>query len=274
MSNTYLVNGQPATTVPIADRGLAYGQGVFETILVAAGQPALINDHYDRLIQGCQRLNIPTANLLDALRRDISSLDLPTADSVLKVTITCGSGGRGYLTPEEVSLTRILSLSSVPAYPDNPQQGVSVHWCRTQLAVQPLLSGIKHLNRLEQVLARDEWRHTNCREGLVCDTRGFVIEGTMSNLFWVQDGVLYTPDLTGSGIEGVMRRQVLAQAAKWAIEVRIGSFTPEEVRAADELFLCNSLNGIWPIVQLGQEKFKLGELTARLQSLQLQRTVQ
>ncbi len=274
MSNICLVNGQPATTIPVTDRGLAYGQGVFETILVSGGQPALLNDHFDRLIAGCQRLKIPSTGLLDALRQDLNCLDLPDEDAVLKITVTCGSGGRGYLTPEDAFPTRILALSPVPVYPDKPQQGVSVHWCQTQLALQPLLSGIKHLNRLEQVLAREEWREIPCREGLVCDTRGFVIEGTMSNLFWLNDGTLHTPDLSECGIEGVMRRQVIAQATDWGVEICIGNYTQQQVMAADELFLCNSLNGIWPILKLGTKKFKLGEFTDRLQSLQLQRKVQ
>ncbi|WP_417532603.1 aminodeoxychorismate lyase [Marinobacterium stanieri] len=273
MSTSTLINGLPASTIPVSDRGLAYGQGLFETILVSAGQPALLHAHFDRLLQGCQRLGIPDQGLIDALQADIAELSLPTGDAVLKLIVTAGSGGRGYLTPNPANPSRIVTLSPMPAYPDQPEMGIDVCWCETRLAVQPALSGIKHLNRLEQVLAREEWRHTSCREGLVSDTRGFVIEGTMSNLFFVSEGCLHTPDLSGSGINGIMRRQIIAQADAWGVQVHIGDYCPEQVMAADELFLCNSLNGIWPITNLGEHEYPLGHMTLRLQSLQLQRKV-
>ncbi|WP_209287831.1 aminodeoxychorismate lyase [Marinobacterium alkalitolerans] len=271
MQNQCLVNGQPATTVSITDRGLAYGQGVFETILVYQGIPCLLDAHLTRLEQGCARLNIPAAGLRQQLLEDLQVLKRPSDSAVLKITVTCGSGGRGYATPETPAPTRILNLSPLPDYSDNPDQGINVRWCETRLVCQPALSGIKHLNRLEQVLARSEWHDPRIREGLVCDTRGYVVEGTMSNLFMVSGSVLHTPDLSQAGIDGIMRNEIIRAARQAGLKVEVGQYSPQQVEAASELFLCNSLIGIWPIIRLEDLTFNLGDTTRYLQSLQLQR---
>lgn len=271
MKIQHLVNGQPGSGISVSDRGLAYGQGVFETILVAKGRVCLLDAHLARLLLGCERIGIPVAGLETALRQDLDRVELPSGDAALKVIVTCGAGGRGYVTPDQPCLSRIVMLSPMPDYSDQPHKGVRVRWCTTTVAVQPALSGIKHLNRLEQVLARAEWSDPGVREGLVCDTRGCVIEGTMSNLFFVRDGVLHTPDLSGAGIDGVMRREVIEAAQKKGIPVSIGDYQPMQVLEADELFLTNSLIGIWPVTQLDGNMFPPGRIALELQAMQLQR---
>ncbi|GGB92911.1 hypothetical protein GCM10011352_18730 [Marinobacterium zhoushanense] len=139
--------------------------------------------------------------------------------------------------------------------------------CQTRLAQQPLLAGIKHLNRLEQVLARAEWNDPGIREGVVCDTGGTLIEGTMSNLFFVLDGVLCTPELTQCGVAGILRRWVL-EAEECAGEcVQVGRFSPQQLSQADEIFLCNSLIGIWPVIEYEGVELGIGKRTLALQSL-------
>jgi len=273
MKIQHLVNGQPGSDISILDRGLAYGQGVFETLLIAQGVICLLDAHLARLLSGCERLGIPASALETELRQDLSMLQLPATDAALKIVVTCGSGGRGYAIPEQPHLNRILILGPMPDYADQPHLGVRTRWCTTQVAVQPALSGIKHLNRLEQVLARREWNDPGIREGLVCDTRGCVIEGTMSNLFFVHEGTLHTPDLSGAGIDGIMRRQVMKAAQEQGVPVQTGDYCPEQILAASELFLTNSLIGIWPVTRLDDSLFPVGEMTLALQSMQLQRKV-
>ncbi|MBR9883863.1 MAG: aminodeoxychorismate lyase [Oceanospirillales bacterium] len=265
MASTIFINGQPGDSVSTSDRGLAYGQGVFETILIRSGRALFWEWHMERLEEGCRRLAIPCDGLLQQLENELPEL---SPDGVLKIVVTRGAGGRGYAVTEPLEPTRIIQLSDLPTWPDNPlQAGIRVRRCRTVLAQQPLLAGIKHLNRLEQVLARAEWADTSIREGLVCDTAGNLIEGTMSNVFFVRDGVLCTPDLSQAGVAGVLRRWVIDMARKNGWPVRVGSFQFDDIESADEVFLCNSIIGIWPVVQFEDVCFTIGERSRTLQSL-------
>jgi len=266
-----LINGRPATQIDIMDRALAYGHGLFETLPIIHGQPVFYPAHLQRLLRGCERLGIPHASLSEQIQADLDCLVLPDTPAVLKIILTCGSGGRGYLAPASSSPVRILLLMPAPEYPDNPEQGVQVRWCKTRLARQPLLAGIKHLNRLEQVLARNEWQDPAVREGLVCDTSGWVIEGTMSNLCFIKDRRFCTPLLDQSGVEGVVRNQLLEIARTLGLETEQGRYRPEQVESADELLLCNSLIGIWPIIRLGECRYEPGPWTRQLQAALQQR---
>lgn len=268
-----LINGQVSSHIGISDRALAYGHGVFETFLVIDGAPVLYSAHLDRLLLGCKRLGIPTRELKTLLQQDLQKLKFPAGRSVLKLIVSSGAGGRGYLTPEPAMPVRILMLTDMPEYQGTPDQGIRARWCQTRLACQPLLSGIKHLNRLEQVLARNEWRDPDIREGLVCDTRGFVVEGTMSNLCFIRDQRFCTPALEQSGVSGIIRNLLLQLAPEQGLRVEIDNYTPLDVESADELFVCNSLIGIWPIIQLGERSYAHGRYTHHLQSALNQRMV-
>lgn len=261
-----LINGHPADCVSVTDRALAYGHGLFETLPVYDGHPVFLTDHLRRLLQGCARLGIPLDHLTDQLKQDFKQLELPQGAAVLKIIVTCGSGGRGYLTPDSAQPSRILMLSPMPLYPDRPEEGVCVRWCQTRLACQSALSGIKHLNRLEQVLARNEWNDPAIREGLVLDSDGHVIEGTMSNLCFIRNGLFCTPSLDQAGVEGIIRNQLLSLAPKLGLTVEIGHFSIDDVQTADELMVCNSLIGIWPITRLGQHAYTVGPYTRQLMS--------
>lgn len=268
-----LVNGRPATQIDVTDRALAYGHGLFETLLVLNGKPVFYPAHLQRLLHGCERLGIPVAGLAQQLEADLECMKLPHTPAVLKLILTCGSGGRGYLTPDPASPVRVLMLTPMPTYPDQPELGVQVRWCSTRLGRQPLLAGIKHLNRIEQVLARNEWTDPAVREGIVCDTDGWVIEGTMSNLCFIKHQRFCTPLLDQAGIEGIVRNQLLQLAAELGLETEQGRYTPEQVESADELLLCNSLIGIWPITRLGKRRYAPGPFTAHLQAALQQRMI-
>jgi 4-amino-4-deoxychorismate lyase len=170
---------------------------------------------------------------------------------VLKLILTRGSGGRGYRTPEPVRPWHGFSLHPAPQYPDSfKTEGIRARVCQTRLGRNPALAGIKHLNRLEQVLARNEWTD-KYQEGLMLDTESNIVEGTMSNLFLITQEGLLTPELTQCGIGGVMRRRILEWAQRKGIACRQRSnIRLDEVFSAESLFFTNSVIGIWPVRQL------------------------
>ena len=258
-----LVNGDSADALPINDRGLLYGDGVFETVAVNLGHPLHWDRHLARLQKGCRRLGIvPPAQGL--LKREASICCGSVDRAVLKVIVTRGIGARGYRTDDSMSPTRIMSLHPWPCYPAHyRQRGVSATVCKTRLAQNPQLAGIKHLNRLEQVMARREWEE-EYQEGLMLDTDGWVIEGTMSNVFIIQDDTLITPSLNRAGIEGIMRERILAQSRALGIPVVVLDLSFEAVMSAQSMFFCNSLIGIWPVAILGDCKFRAHTFTERL----------
>ncbi len=266
-----LVNGLPAGTVSVTDRGLAYGDGLFETVQLCDGRPLLLDLHFERLRQGCLRLGIDVSGLVEHLVEDLAQLarwqNLHDF-GVLKIIVTRGAGGRGYMPVPGLSPTRVLLLSPMPDYPDNPAiAGVRVRLCEMTLSLSPRLAGIKHLNRLEQVLARSEWSDPCIREGLVCDNEGYLVEGTMSNLLWVCNGRLHTPLLDRCGVAGVLRDRLLQLAIDNGIEVHQGRYLVSELDHADEVILCNSLIDIWPVTALGDHCWPVGPVTRRLQQL-------
>lgn len=261
---TCWVNGQPADSLALADRGLAYGDGLFETMRVRDGRIDWLDLHLKRLLHGCQRLQIPWQAQL--LRSEIEAFASRQTEGVCKLILTRGDGQRGYGLPQPASPRRILMAAPLPLWPDrNATQGVRLFPCQTRLAIQPLLAGLKHLNRLEQVLARAEWNDADYAEGLLLDTSGRVIEGVFSNLFFVRDGQLLTPDLSGSGVAGIMRQRILQLAGQLAVPVEVRDIVAGELQDMDEAFTCNSLYGIWPVRECSGRHWPVGPLTLRLQ---------
>lgn len=250
----------------MTDRGLHYGDGLFETFAVSEGIPELWDRHMWRLQQGCDRLTIPLPDM-ELLRTEAEWLCTGTRQAVLKLILTRGSGGRGYRPPQHPQPTRILSLYP---WPDHPQswrhEGVSVRVCRHRLSVNPVLAGLKHLNRLDQIMARSEWNDSTIAEGLMLDLSGRVVEGTMSNLFLMRDGQLITPDLSQAGINGVMRGLIIDTAADLGIACGFADLTLDDLFGADELLLCNSVIGTWPVRRLeGTSYIAPGSITGKLQ---------
>ncbi|MBT5634128.1 MAG: aminodeoxychorismate lyase [Gammaproteobacteria bacterium] len=257
-----LINGVETDQITAIDRGLQYGDGLFETIAVVDGEPEFWQQHLQRLQQGGERLalSIPDAVLLQQESEQlIAAADANIHRWVLKITVTRGSGGRGYRYSESQTPTRILSLSPWP-YSEQQQseavtQGVMLHICNTRLGENPTLAGIKHLNRLEQVLARNEWSDPAIAEGVVMNPQGEMVEGTMSNLFFVQNGELVTPELKQSGVVGVMRQQIIQQLQQQGVTVAIRPIPLQQLILTEEAFCCNSLMGVWPIRKIGGISF-------------------
>lgn len=260
-----LVNGESRELIAVSDRGFQYGDGLFETIAVTNGQAVFLDRHLERLQAACQRLFIPFPGI-ELLSLEAERLTRHSSKAVLKIIVTRGSGGRGYRQPEAIETTRILSLHPFPDYPDTyKQQGVVVRFCSTRLGLNPTLAGIKHLNRLEQVLARAEWKDTTIQEGLMLDIQDHVIEGTMTNLFYVKNNTFYTSALTLSGVAGIMRGIIMSILADQHVALVEHAFTPKELLVADEVFVCNSIIGIWPVKQIAETHFSVGNKTRQLQ---------
>ena len=264
-----LVNGRAVQQVSVLDRGLAYGHGLFETIRVNNGLPQLWQQHLARLKVGCERLFIQWPKDIEAkLTQEVAEL-CARSDALIKIIFTAGSGGLGYAIPEAQTPMRIVIRYPLPDYPlEYTTAGIAVCTCDYRLAQQTRLAGLKHLNRLDQVLASAEWRGSKYKEGIMLDQQDRVIEGTRSNLFAVdKNGDLLTPQLSRCGVMGVMRQYLIEQAALCHIKVLEGDYSSAQLKAMPELFVCNSLIGIWPIRQWDQHDYSVGEITRRLQLL-------
>lgn len=246
------------------DRGLALGDGLFETIAVRGGRPRFWYAHRERLADGCLRLGIRPPDM-DAVRADIERAVGSDECGTLRVTVTRGRGPRGYASPSDPQPTRIVAFHPQAGSSANPGP-LTIRWCDTRLALQPALAGLKHLNRLEQVLARAEWNDPAIGEGLMCATDGRVIEGVMSNLFLVEgDGGLVTPALDECGVAGVMRRLTLEAASGLGMAVDVRRVEPMEVESAAGVFMTNAVRGLVPVARLGDRQWPVQhELMARL----------
>lgn len=242
------VDGRAADSLDLRDRGLAYGDGVFRTVRMAAGRPLWWSDHAAKLATDCTALGLACPDI-DLLHADACAVAGDT-DCVVKLILTRGIGTRGY-APADGPVTRIAMAAPLPphAQPGAPVD-VDARLCDLRLGRQPRLAGIKHLNRLENVLARAEWRDVSILEGLLCDASGWLVGGTMSNLFWMARGVLCTPELDQCGVAGVARARLLRAADRLGIPVRLGRWPVDALLAADEALICNSVMGVRRVATL------------------------
>ncbi|MGB8167031.1 MAG: aminodeoxychorismate lyase, partial [Chthoniobacteraceae bacterium] len=258
------VNGHAASAIDIRDRGFQYGDGVFTTIRVEDGAPLFLGRHFDRLRHDAERLGMAFVGS-GVLLEDVRALLGNRRHGVLKIQLTRGMGGRGYRPPETVVPTRVVTFHPPAPYPaEYPSHGVEVRYCRTRLGGNPALAGIKHMNRLEQILARAEWSTGPVAEGLMLDFDGHIVEGIMSNVVLVRDGQLVTPLIDRCGVAGVMRSLIWEGAADLGLSVSEERVTPAGLEAADELFLTNSIIGIWPVRTLEHHHFPVGPVALEL----------
>lgn len=267
------VNGVFDAQISPLDRGFAYGDGLFETCRMLNGTIPLWRYHLERLQQSAKQLYIPVnLPLIEQYIKDLVDLisEENRASAIVKIIISRGVGGRGYKQPDEIQPTICVGIFPGNEYPmDYYRNGISAKLCVQQLSVNASIAGLKHLNRLEQVLARAEWQDNRFAEGILLNTQGFVIEGTMSNLFVVKQGEILTPDLQLSGVAGVMRRYIIDELALAVqLNVNIANLTFSDIQNAEELFVCNSVIGIWPITEVcGNESihYAVGSATRLLQ---------
>ncbi len=259
-----LVNGELRSDVDVLDRGLAYGDGLFETIAVRSGRPCCWLDHFDRLARGSARLRLPLPSpkrLQAETRRLLEGVERGT----LKIMLTRGPSARGYRPPLQPQPTRILFVQAQQAPTDTfelerQDSGVCVRLCETRLGINPQLAGLKHLNRLEQVLARQEWSEPTVEEGLMLDAAGALVCGTMSNLFLVTESGLQTPLMDRCGVAGTARARLLEMAREAGLSIQERRLALDDLLRAQGAFLTNAIIGVWPIRSFGGCDFELSRL--------------
>lgn len=252
-----LVDGVADLGVAANDRGFAYGDGVFRTIRVDEGRRWLWPDHLAKLSDDARRLGLQlSAAELEALEAESRQL-IGQDSGTLRMVVTRGSGPRGDRPPVPCQPRRVL-LFQPGATPDIPSAPRSLRLCRVRLPRLPELAGVKHLNRLPQVLARQEWPGPLPDEGLLLDADGSIVCGTMTNLFLRRGERILTPALQHSGVAGILRGRLLAAGIPgmetWNESVATATITPDELLAADEVWLTNAVLGVWPVASLEDEQ--------------------
>ncbi|ABE49770.1 aminodeoxychorismate lyase [Methylobacillus flagellatus] len=262
---TFLINGIADAMVSPLDRGLHYGDGVFRTIRVINGQPVAWDEHYAKLADDSGRLKLPCPDAV-VWRADLAQLFSDQGNGVAKLILTRGIAERGYAVTDHIQITRIAIRSPLPLYPvQNATVGIRARLCNTRLSHQPLLAGIKHLNRLENVLARQEWDDPTISEGVMLDQDGLVVEGVMSNILVRSGTMLMTPSLERCGVAGITRQRILSMAPALGLTPSITSLTLADLMDADEVLMCNSLYGAWQVVNFNGRSWLPGQLASKLQ---------
>lgn len=252
LNGEYFENSDHASISP-NNRGHLYGQNVFETIAVANGVPLLFDQHLERLTAGAQRLQIPLD--VNAIVDEINRMANSQNKAVIRAMVSMDQGGRGYLNPSTPKGVRIVSLHDYPSHPKkNWQQGINLGIADIRLGRQPALAGIKHGNRLEQVLARSHWQD-DWQEALMLDQDDWVIEATQANIFALKNDVLYTPALDQAGVAGIMRDYIISVANKVGVDPQIVSLSVSDIEAADALIVSNSVIGLWPVKQFKNRRY-------------------
>jgi 4-amino-4-deoxychorismate lyase len=259
--------GQPGAAVSVLDRGLHYGDGLFETIACEGGRPRLLERHLQRLAAGCERLGLFGDGA--ELAREVRALATDTSRAVVKLLLTRGvSVARGYAPAGSEHTLRIaLRYAWLGVDPEQAGQGVRVRRATLRLGENPALAGIKHCNRLEHVLARREWSDPGIAEALLFSSSGALVSGTMSNVFLVRGSKVLTPCIDRCGVAGVMRGLVLELAAEAGISAEERRLDAADLAAAEELFLTSALSGIRPVRELDGMGVGVGPVTRRLQAL-------
>ena len=256
------INGREAGGLDPRDRGLHYGDGLFETMAVRDGQARFFGWHLERLADGARRLALrpPPA---DQLRAEVARA-WPEGQGVVKLIVTRGAGARGYRPSPVIEPTLIVAGDPWPDWPLSAwTEGVRLRYCQTRLARNPVLAGIKHLNRLEQVLARNEWNDESVAEGLMQDDLGNVVCGTQSNLFAVVAGRILTPPVDQCGVAGIMRRAFGGWSRDQGLATTEAAMRPADLALASELFVTNALIGAWPVRELAGQPVPGGSLATR-----------
>ena len=268
------INGRKGTRIDYRDRGLQYGDGVFETMRVRGGEVRLLQYHLERLYAGCHRLEI-AGPAMRVLRGELTAAARRRSEAVLKLIVTRGPGARGYRPSGSERSTRILSLHALPpgvhhSAAGTPAAGARdaadaptrVRLCATVLGQNPRLAGLKTLNRLESVLARAEWRDARVWEGLMRDTDENIVCGTMSNLFLRNGSALLTPVIDRCGVAGVMRRWVLQAARSLKLEPEERRIRWQDLIAAEEVFMSNAVVGLKSVavIERGRERLKFASV--------------
>jgi 4-amino-4-deoxychorismate lyase len=259
------IDGVAGTALPIDDRGLQYGDGLFETILVRSGHPRFLEAHLVRLTLGLARLGIPF-QAIEALREDIARAAAQAPPlAIIKVIVTRGSFvRRGYAPDDDARPRRIVTLWPT-VFAASLASGVALGIAHSRAATSSALAGLKHLNRLENVLAAAEIAAGEF-DVIMVDLMHRVISGSSCNLFVVNAGRLATPHVDTAGVAGVMRGIVLREAPRLRIGCELRDLTLEDVTSADEVFVTNARVGVVPVSRVGEHPTRMTDLALKLRA--------
>lgn len=260
MSALLWVNGVRQDTVSAVDRGLAYGDGLFATMRCSKGRVLFLDAHLGRAVQTSQRLGMPwqaSAQLIGLLSSiAIEQQQELGTDFCIKLLLSRGVGGRGYQLPEHVSVTEVVSVHPMPGHYRHWQtNGIALQLSPMRLGGQTRLAGMKHLNRLEQVLIKAQVLDKGFDDWLVLDTQEQVIESSMANLFLIKDKQVVTPSMHLAGVAGVMREQLIYWFIEAGFNVAIRPVIPSELSQFDHVLLSNSLFGVVGVNRIEQCRF-------------------
>jgi 4-amino-4-deoxychorismate lyase len=269
MESVSWLNGAPANGISLLDRGLQFGHGCFETIAVIDKKALLLNEHLTRLSEGLAALKIPfSSQQIDHLSTEISAYcnQHSATDFVLKLIVTMGEGHRGYLNPSKPSPNRVLIANPYPSdLKERANKALTIGVSDVILPDQPLLAGIKHCNRLEQILAKNNLSE-DVDDALLLNSQGNVIEATSSNLFIVKGKQIITPDLSKQGIDGVIRQKILQDCVnRFGQKAKVMSLNIEDLEASNEVFLTNSIYGVQQVKKINSTEFTQFKVSSALQ---------
>ena len=240
-----LVNGVQQSYIDIESRGLAYGDGVFTTAKIQNGRVHYLKEHVERLINSCKKLSL-TPPEVSSLTKQLSCVAKNYPLAVLKVIISASKGGRGYARASYHQHDIIIMIHDYPQHYDElAQTGIKLGISKQQLGLNPMLAGLKHLNRLEQVLLRQELSTTDNDDLLVTNINDEVIETLSANVFYIKDNIMHTPTISHSGVNGIYRQAVVAQYSDTVIK----PFTLEDFSQAQTIFTCNCVSGVIPVAE-------------------------
>lgn len=256
----FLINGHKQDSLAASDRAIQFGDGCFTTARVIDGKVSLLSAHIQRLQEACRRLMI-VCDFWTQLEHEMATLAADQQNGVLKVVISRGSGGRGYSTLNSGPATRMLSVTAYPMHYERlRKEGMLLALSPVRLGRNPYLAGIKHLNRLEQVLIRSHLEQTNADEALVLDSEGWVTECCAANLFWRKGNIVCTPRLDQAGVNGIMRQFCIRLLAQSSFQIAEVQASLEDVMQADEVMVCNALMPVMPVRACGEVSFSSATL--------------
>jgi 4-amino-4-deoxychorismate lyase len=264
-------DGRPCSEIPTDDRAVQYGDGLFETVAIRDGEPRLWEYHVERLQTSAARLGLEApdeSRLRSGLVAALGQAAVDRTRCVAKLLFTAGQGPRGYRRCSDRQTTILTGISHARTLPAACfRDGVALRLCNTRPAVQPQLAGMKTLNRLDQVLARNEWNDDSIFEGLTLDTAGRLICGTMSNVFLITGQELVTPAMTRCGVSGVMRRHVLTLLDTAEIECGVRDVGVDELWSSDGVFISNSQYGVLAAKRCGEHTWRPSEMFRQVASM-------
>ena len=262
MNPIVLINGAKQSKTTVFNRNTQFGDGLFETCVVESKNILFWSYHIARLNKGCQKLgigNVDESFWLSDIRKALSVSRLNNC--VVKIMLSRGESLRGYGFESGIKPVRIVIVSEMPEI--KPRQNLTLDFCDSGYASNPKLAGIKHCNRLEQILARADLKGD---EGIMLDEDSNIISVTQGNIFSIYANTLHTPRLDKCGIEGTRRAIILEIASELGMQINVGPLSVDELMESDEVFISNSVMEIQSITQIGDMSFASNGVTGLIRT--------